>query len=173
MTRTGFTCLIQISSVFEDFIIDCIKLHKHVSKALSALFLSQNITKVFHGCDNDLKWLKADFEIDVVNLFDTAKAMMIINGNKAPESLSYLTNRYLHFYMDKSYQQADWRVRPLPKKMLEYARMDSCVLLMVWFKQRDELDKISRVELEKKMAKKCWRTLEKSNLVKVSVEYEA
>lgn len=31
-----------------------------------------------HGSDNDLKWLKNNFDIDVCNLFDTNKAQIII-----------------------------------------------------------------------------------------------
>lgn len=30
--------------------------------------------KVMHGAENDLRWLKNDFNIDVVNLFDTNRA---------------------------------------------------------------------------------------------------
>jgi exosome complex exonuclease RRP6 len=136
------------------------------------LFSSQKIVKVFHGCDNDLNWLKADFDIDVINLYDTAKAMMMIAGAKAPESLSFLTNRFLYFYMDKSYQQADWRVRPLPRKMIDYARMDSGVLLWIWRRQIQAMDKKRLVELEKKMLKKSWKEVEGCQLTRVEIDYE-
>lgn len=35
--------------------------------------------------------------------------------------------------MDKSYQTSDWRIRPLPQQMIEYAKMDSCVLVWICF----------------------------------------
>jgi len=167
--KVGFTCLMQISTVHRDYIVDCIRLHKVVAKYLKTVFLAEEIVKVFHGCDNDLKWLKSDFDIDVVNLYDTAKAIMLIENGKYVESLSSLTKKYLGFYMDKSYQQADWRVRPLPKGMIDYARMDSAVLVFLWAVLSKEMGLRQKFEMEKKMAKKCWRALEKSNIYRVSV----
>lgn len=37
--------------------------------------------------------------------------------------------------MDKDFQTSDWRVRPLLKEMVDYARMDAEILLYVFARQ--------------------------------------
>ncbi|XP_058072414.1 protein RRP6-like 3 isoform X2 [Magnolia sinica] len=68
----GFTALMQISTVKEDYLLDTIALHD-VMGILRPVFANPSICKVFHGSDNDVLWLERDFHIYVVNLFDTAK----------------------------------------------------------------------------------------------------
>lgn len=41
--------------------------------------------------------------------------------------------------MDKKYQLADWRIRPLPEVMLTYARQDTHYLLYVYDRLKNEL----------------------------------
>lgn len=164
-SRVSFVCLIQISTIKQDYIVDSIKLHQFISTYLGPIFLSQDIVKVFHGCESDLKWLKADFNIDVMNLFDTGRALMLLNNVELAYSLAYLTSEYLGFTLDKSYQKADWRVRPLPQGMLEYARRDSSVLLYLWYFLDGELKyrgKEMMIKMTRNMIVKCWKTLEKS-----------
>ncbi|GJU02904.1 RRP6-like protein 3 isoform X1 [Tanacetum coccineum] len=87
------------------------------------------IKSVFHGADNDVIWLQRDFHIYVVNLFDTAKACDVLS--KPQRSLAYLLETYCGVITNKFYQREDWRQRPLPKDMLEYARMDVHYLLYI------------------------------------------
>ncbi|GKF13521.1 RRP6-like protein 3 isoform X1, partial [Tanacetum coccineum] len=84
---------------------------------------------VFHGADNNVIWLQRDFHIYVVNLFDTVKACDVLS--KPQRSLAYLLETYCGVTTNKFYQCKDWRQRPLPKDMLEYARMDAHYLLYV------------------------------------------
>ena len=171
-THVGFICLMQISTIKQDYIVDTIKLHQLISTYLGSIFLSQDIVKVFHGCESDLKWLKANFNIDVVNLFDTGRALMLLNNVDLPYSLTYLTSEYLGFALDKSYQKADWRVRPLPKGMMDYARRDSCVLLYLWYLLDGELKyrgKEMMIKMARNMIVKCWKTFEKSTNPSVNV----
>jgi len=67
----GFTCLMQVSTRFRDFIIDTIKLRPLIGPYLSSMFANPQIRKVLHGSDYDIEWLQKDFGIFVVNLFDT------------------------------------------------------------------------------------------------------
>ncbi len=53
--------------------------------------------------------------------------------------LNYLMARYCNFDADKRYQLADWRIRPLPKEMLYYARSDTHTLLYIYDNLRHEL----------------------------------
>jgi len=161
-TQATFVCLMQISSVEEDYLIDCLKLHSLINSYLQPIFEAENIIKVFHGCDGDLKWLKSNFDIDVMNLFDTSRAHMLLNNDTVSLGLSNITKQFLGFELDKTYQKADWRVRPLPKVMMEYGRGDSCILLFLWYLLSKELKKSPDLEFQMniKMARKCWKTIE-------------
>ena len=44
-------------------------------------------------------------------------------------SLQTLCWQYLGYELDKTYQTADWRQRPMPEEMLQYAAIDAQVLL--------------------------------------------
>jgi exosome complex exonuclease RRP6 len=78
----------------------------------------------------DTKWLQRDFNIHIVNLFDTYKASRVLGYPKF--SYAYLLHHYCNVAIDKKYQLADWRERPLSQEMLQYARMDTHYLLEIW-----------------------------------------
>ena len=56
-TYLGITCLMQISTREEDFIVDTIVLKKHLGDALRGVFDDPSIVKVLHGADRDIEWL--------------------------------------------------------------------------------------------------------------------
>ena len=47
-------------------------------------------------------------------------------------SLEKLVKLFLAIELDKFFQVADWRIRPLPKGMLDYARCDSHYLIPIY-----------------------------------------
>ncbi|PIN22164.1 Ribonuclease D [Handroanthus impetiginosus] len=124
----GFTALIQISTISQDYLVDTIILHD-VMGLLRPVFANPGICKVFHGADNDVLWLQRDFHIYVVNLFDTAKACDILS--KPQRSLAYLLETYCGVATNKLLQREDWRQRPLPEEMIQYARTDAHYLLYI------------------------------------------
>ncbi|KAH7862090.1 hypothetical protein Vadar_034668 [Vaccinium darrowii] len=124
----GFTALIQISTQREDYLVDTIVLHD-VMGILRPIFANAAICKVFHGADNDVIWLQRDFHIYVVNLFDTAKACEVLS--KPQKSLAYLLETYCGIATNKLLQREDWRQRPLPVEMVQYARTDAHFLLYI------------------------------------------
>ncbi|KAI3457347.1 hypothetical protein Pfo_014010 [Paulownia fortunei] len=124
----GFTALVQISTISEDYLVDTIILHD-VMGLLRPVFANPGICKVFHGADNDVLWLQRDFHIYVVNLFDTAKACDILS--KPQRSLAYLLETYCGVATNKQLQREDWRQRPLPEEMIQYARADAHYLLYI------------------------------------------
>lgn len=113
----GFVCLMQLSTREKDYIIDTIALRSHMH-TFNDIFTNPKIVKVLHGSNSDIQWLQKDFGIYVVNLFDTGLAAKVL-GMKA--SLQFLLKHYCDVDADKSYQLADWRLRPLTKEMLNYA----------------------------------------------------
>ncbi|KAH9290554.1 hypothetical protein KI387_034671, partial [Taxus chinensis] len=124
----GFTALIQISTQKEDYLLDAIALHDDM-EVLQSVFANPEICKVFHGADSDILWLQRDFHIYVVNLFDTARACDVLR--KPQRSLAYLLQTYCRISSNKIFQRADWRLRPLPHPMIEYARIDAHYLLYI------------------------------------------
>lgn len=76
-TFSGFVCLMQISTREEDFIIDTLSLREEL-ESLNEIFTDPKIVKVFHGAESDIIWLQQDFNIFVVNLFDTYHASRLL-----------------------------------------------------------------------------------------------
>uniref|UniRef100_A0A8C1WLV9 Exosome complex component 10 n=1 Tax=Cyprinus carpio TaxID=7962 RepID=A0A8C1WLV9_CYPCA len=132
----GITCLMQISTREEDFIIDTLELRSEMY-ILNETFTDPAIVKVFHGADSDIEWLQKDFGLYVVNMFDTHHAARCLNLGR--NSLDHLLKVYCSVNSDKRYQLADWRIRPLPDQMLKYAQADTHYLLYVYDRVRADL----------------------------------
>ncbi|KLO08654.1 hypothetical protein SCHPADRAFT_599955 [Schizopora paradoxa] len=128
-TFAGFVCLMQISTREEDFIVDTLVLREELQE-LNEVFTDSKIVKVFHGAESDIVWLQQNFNVYVVNLFDTYHAS---------KELAALLEMYCDFVPDKRYQLADWRIRPLPEAMLNYARSDTHFLLFIYDNLRNAL----------------------------------
>ncbi|KAG0288558.1 exosome nuclease subunit, partial [Linnemannia gamsii] len=132
----GFVCLMQISTRDQDYIIDTLELRGSLH-LLNQAFTDPKIVKIFHGADHDIIWLQRDFGIYIVNLFDTYHASKLLEFGA--HSLAHLLKLYADYDADKRYQLADWRIRPLPKEMLNYARSDTHFLLYVYDRMRNAL----------------------------------
>ncbi|XP_041801768.1 exosome component 10 [Chelmon rostratus] len=125
----GLTSLMQVSTREEDFIIDTLELRSEMY-ILNEAFTDPAIVKVFHGADSDIEWLQRDFGLYVVRLFDTHQASRALN--LARHSLDHLLTHFCNVSSDKRYQLADWRIRPLPDEMVQYARTDTHYLLYIY-----------------------------------------
>lgn len=132
----GLACLMQISTLTQDFIVDPFALRGKLT-CLNEVFADPKITKVFHGADYDILWLQRDFGIYVVNMFDTHQAAVVLEYPQ--RSLAALLDKFTHVTADKTYQRADWRIRPLPQDFISYARQDSHYLLFIYDLMRNEL----------------------------------
>lgn len=100
-------------------------------------FTQTDYSKVLHGSHSDIIWLQRDFGLYVVGLFDTYDASRVLNLPGA--GLAFLLKKYVNFDAQKQYQTADWRIRPIPKEMLDYARSDTHFLLYIYDCMRQEL----------------------------------
>ncbi|EIN12508.1 hypothetical protein PUNSTDRAFT_97267 [Punctularia strigosozonata HHB-11173 SS5] len=128
-TFAGFVCLMQISTRTEDWIVDTLVLRDELEE-LNEVFTDPRIVKVFHGAESDIQWLQQDFNVFVVGLFDTFHASKVLHFPR--HGLASLLEMYCDFIADKRYQLADWRIRPLPQEMLDYARSDTHYLLYIY-----------------------------------------
>ncbi|BFZ56421.1 exosome nuclease subunit [Savitreella phatthalungensis] len=125
----GFVCLMQVSDRHQDWIVDTLALRDELI-VLNEVFADPTIVKVLHGATSDVVWLQRDFGLYLVNLFDTYHASRALGFES--RSLAFLLQKYCGFDPDKRYQLADWRIRPLPKEMLYYARADTHYLLYIY-----------------------------------------
>jgi exosome complex exonuclease RRP6 len=135
-TYYSFTCLMQISTRTEDFIVDTLALRGELH-VLNSSFTNPKTVKVLHGADSDILWLQKDLGLYIVGMFDTGQAMQVLELPR--KSLAYLLQHYCSITVDKTYQLADWRARPLSAEMLNYAREDTHYLLYVYDRLKNDL----------------------------------
>ncbi|EPS62558.1 hypothetical protein M569_12230, partial [Genlisea aurea] len=174
----GLTCLMQISTRTEDFIIDTLKLRVHIGPHLREAFKDPKKKKVMHGAGNDILWLQRDFGIYVCNMFDTGQASKVLKLER--NSLEYLLQHFCGITANKEYQNADWRIRPLPKEMIKYAREDTHYLLYIYDLMKARLLELSYdsessdpplVEVYKRSYEICAQLYEKELLTETSYLY--
>lgn len=134
----GICCLIQISTRTCDYIIDALLLHDHINRVLGPVFSDPNVLKVFHAAEgSDIPALHRDFDIFVVNVFDTQRAASCLMG-RTRLGLIHVLRRFEivdssrsdeHARLKESYQTCNWLTRPLTDDQVEYAALDSRYLL--------------------------------------------
>ena len=133
----GMVCLMQISTRDKDWIVDTLKPWREKLQILNEVFADPKILKVFHGSSSDMVWLQRDLGLYVVGLFDTYYAADALN--LPGKGLKFLLQRFVNFEAQKQYQLADWRLRPLPAELIDYARSDTHYLLNVYDQLRNML----------------------------------
>lgn len=133
----GVVSLMQISTRNKDWVVDTLKPWRRKLSCLNEVFANPNILKVLHGAFMDIVWLQRDLGLYVVGLFDTHYASRALGYSGG--SLAFLLKKFVDFDAQKQYQTADWRMRPLPVEMFEYARSDTHFLLYIYDNMRNEL----------------------------------
>src|SRR5262245_2542619 len=68
-------------------------------------------------------------------------------------SLASVSEHLFGMPMDKTYQQSDWRRRPLSRAQLDYAALDASIALRVYQELSAKLEEAGRLEDELKSAK--------------------
>ncbi len=134
-------CLLQVASKNTAFAIDTVKL-KDLS-VLKPLFMLEDVIKIFHGADYDVRSLFRDFGIEIKNLFDTELASRFL-GIKETGLEAVLRDRF-NVKLEKKYQKKDWSERPLSADMLNYALNDVRHLVSLSEILEKELDDTGRL----------------------------
>jgi len=136
------TCLIQISTADDDYVIDPIAVPD--LSALRSVFASPTVCKVFHAAENDVAGLRRDFGFEVRSIFDTMAAARILGLPRF--GLGDLLSEHYGVDSDKRLQRYEWGRRPLAKAALEYAAMDSHYLLPLSQILATRLEEVARLE---------------------------
>ena len=112
-------CLIQVTVPSGDFLVDPM-----APLAMGPFFVAlRDRELIFHGADYDLRLLRRYYGFLPGSVFDTMLASRLLGIE--PFGLAALVERFFGLKLVKSAQKADWRQRPLPKMMIDYARKDS------------------------------------------------
>lgn len=114
-------CLIQISDLHTDFVIDPLRVPD--LSPLAPIMANPAIIKVFHGADYDVVCLKRDFKFEFHGIFDTMIAAQFLGFPRF--GLADLIKNWWGWTIDKKWQRHDWAARPLLDEHLDYARGDS------------------------------------------------
>ena len=114
-------CLIQFSTPAADDIVDPLRLP--VLDALAPLFANPEQQKVFHAAEYDILCLRRDYRFEFANIFDTMNAARALGWPQV--GLAAILDKEFGVTMNKKYQRADWKRRPLTPEQLDYARLDT------------------------------------------------
>lgn len=97
---------------------------------------------VLHGADYDLRMLRRGLNFTSTRIFDTVIAARLLGIREF--SLGALVKRFFGVELHKHSQKANWAVRPLPPRMMQYALNDVHYLLPLAAKLEEELDRLHR-----------------------------
>jgi ribonuclease D len=133
-------CLIQITAGERDWLVD--PLRGYDISGLGALLADPARVKVFHDGEYDILILKRQYGFSFAQLFDTRVAVAAL-GIEAQGLAAVLHERF-GVELDKSLQRSNWSRRPLTRKQIAYARLDTHYLVPLMRELRDELESKGR-----------------------------
>eukprot|EP01053_Blabericola_migrator_P006201 Blabericola_migrator_1__6200@NODE_312_length_10051_cov_151_762220_g255_i0_p2_GENE_NODE_312_length_10051_cov_151_762220_g255_i0NODE_312_length_10051_cov_151_762220_g255_i0_p2_ORF_typecomplete_len739_score121_64DNA_pol_A_exo1/PF01612_20/5_3e03DNA_pol_A_exo1/PF01612_20/8_3e40HRDC/PF00570_23/3_6e07_NODE_312_length_10051_cov_151_762220_g255_i046366852 len=134
----GVICLMQMTFMNQDYIIDCLAIPRAHLNKLNQVLACPAILKVLHGSHYDCLWLQEVADLYLVNVFDTfyaAKLLKSAGGN----SLAALVELYCNVKLDKTLTTSDWRKRPLSPELIAYARMDTHYLPYIFHCMKNQI----------------------------------
>ena len=135
-------CLIQFSTRDADYIVDPLA---HIDLTpLEELFASPDIEKVFHAAEQDVAGMRRDFDFEFAGLFDTMWGARILGWPRV--GLGDLLEEHFDVHTNKRYQRYNWGKRPIEPEALNYARLDTHYLLPLRDVEREEMERMGRLE---------------------------
>ncbi len=134
-------CLIQVSIPNIDYLVDPLAVDVSI---LGEIFADERYEKVFHAAQYDIVCLKRDYGFTFLNLFDTMLAARVLGWKRY--GLGTILGDHFDVQLDKQMQRYNWGTRPLSKKAMNYARLDTHFLLPLRDMQIAELRAKGRLE---------------------------
>lgn len=134
-------CLVQVSNHERDWIIDPTAVDP---RPLATWLADPACIKVMHAADNDIRALRRDWDLRLVNVFDTMMAARALGW--ANKGLGDILGEHFDCRTDKRWQRHDWSRRPLTADALQYARNDTRYLPALRELQRPLLAEVDRLE---------------------------
>jgi len=122
---------------------------------------------VLHAADYDLRMLRRGLNFTASRIFDTVIAARLLGVREF--SLGALVKRFFDIELHKHSQKANWALRPLPPRMLEYAVDDVHYLLPLAAILEDELQGVQRLDW---FRQSCVRAIESASAARERTEDE-
>ncbi len=135
--------LIQISTLENIFLIDCVKLKS--LEFLHNILSNEEKLIIFHASRSDITVLNTNLGIKIKNVFDIQIAEKIIN-NEEIKSYGAIVNNYFSIILKKSETNSNWLKRPFSNDQLNYAAEDVSFLIEIYKKQVKKLNKLNLLE---------------------------
>ena len=135
-------CLIQISIVDQDYIVD--PLAEIDLSGLGELIEDESVEKIFHAAEYDLMLMQREHGWRLRNLFDTMWAARILGYDRF--GLASMLGDIYGVRLNKRYQRANWCKRPLSDDELAYAQADTHFLLDLRERLAAELQAAGRMD---------------------------
>ncbi len=152
-------CLIQISTASSDRLIDPLQ-------GFSLAPLLEGLSHhelIMHGADYDLRLLRKHHEFVPRSIFDTMLAARLIGIKHF--GLSHLVEQCLQVKLEKGPQKANWAIRPLTRRMEEYARNDTHYLKPLSDTLRKELEAKGRLTWHQESCSRLIRECARDRLI--------
>lgn len=150
-------CLVQFSVPDADFIVDPMAVRD--LSPLATLFANPAQQKIFHAAEYDIVCLRRDYGFEFVNLFDTMSAARTLGWPQV--GLASILDTRFGVTMNKKFQRADWKRRPLTPEQLDYARLDTHHLIALrelqlqalteagrWPEAEEEFERLARLRAD-------------------------
>ncbi len=133
-------CLIQIATEEEAFLVDPFIISDF--SEFSDILQRDDIIKIFHGSDFDVRSIDREMGVRIHNLFDSEIACRFLNVRE--RGLAALLKEHFNVYVDKKFQKVDWSKRPLKEDMIAYSVEDVAHLVKLHRILMERLEKINR-----------------------------
>src|ERR1051325_8513953 len=122
---------------------------------------------ILHAADYDLRMLRRGLSYTASRIFDTVVAARLLGIREF--SLGALVKRFFGVELHKHSQKANWALRPLPVRMLQYAMDDVHYLLPLAAKLEEELERVQRRDW---FRQSCRRAIESAAAARARTEDE-
>lgn len=135
-----FICILQISTYDKDYIIDAINLRNQLF-LLNDILSNPQICKVVYERNLVLSLMYNLLGLDLVNVFDINHVALRykIKSNNTFDLGRILCDSTAE--ISRSLEGADWRFRPLPSEMRNYAQQETALLIPIY----NELQKLEQI----------------------------
>ncbi len=145
-------CLVQLAGASNIYLIDPLGMQDLTP--LGALLADERVEKVVHSADYDIRSLDRQYGFRIKSLFDTSIAAQFAGFTRL--GLAAIAQDLLGKTMakDKSLQRADWSLRPLSSRAIEYASEDVRYLFILRDLLSEKLASLGRAEW---VAEECAR----------------
>jgi len=142
-TYNARLCLVQLGIGEDQYCIDVLAIND--LSLLSALFIDEQVLKLFHAARQDMEVLYQTLGVMPKPIFDTQLAAAF-SGLDMQIGYAALVQDRLGIELPKSQARTDWTRRPLSPEQLEYAADDVAYLGELYLQGLDGLEKSAKLE---------------------------